>query len=217
MKTRFQSKLEGMKRRYYEVFGDLEAQCAFLKLMTLLLLSLLFLSLFGAFVLSRRPPFVIRVDEVGRASVVADLETNNAPSEPEIFNFSRHFIKRFREMNSYTLSRDMAESMNLMSERYQKVARRDLFESGFLAKFGETGLYTKIEFKEEEIERVTPEYVRVSVIGVRTILNYNDPEQRDSSLFKAELLLKKVQRTRAAPWGLLLEDYKELLLNKLER
>ena len=47
MKTRFQTKLESMGRRYYEVFGDIEAQTEFLKLVSLVLLGLLFLALFG--------------------------------------------------------------------------------------------------------------------------------------------------------------------------
>jgi len=205
-----------MGRRYYEVFGDLEAQAEFLKLTSLILLTLLFLSLFGAFILAKRPPVVIRVTEVGKAEVIEDLELHNAPTQPEIFYFARTFVKRYREFNAYTLARDMAEAMNMMTARYQKVANRDLIESGFLAKFDGTGLYSKIEFKEEAVERDTAEYVRVWLIGVRTILSYNDPDYRESSLFKAELLLKKFPRSREVPSGLLTEDYREILLNKLE-
>ncbi len=102
-----------------------------------------------------------------------------------------------------------------MTSRYQKIADRDLVESGFFAKFHETGLYTHIEFKEETIDRNTPEYVRIALIGVRNILNYNDPDYKESSLFKAEILLKKVPRSREIPWGVLIEDYREILLNKL--
>ncbi len=102
-----------------------------------------------------------------------------------------------------------------MTARYQKIANRDLVESGFFAKFHDTGLYTHIEFKEESIDRNTPEYVRIALIGVRNILSYNDPGYTESSLFKAELLLKKVPRSREIPWGVLIEDYREILLNKL--
>lgn len=215
MKTRFQERVEKMKRRYYEVFGDLEAEAEFLKLTTLLLVTLLFFTLFGAFMLAKRPPVVIRVDQVGRAEAIQDLEANNAPTDYEIFDFAKSFTKRFRELNSYTLANDTAEAWNRMSARYQKIADRDLVESGFFARFNQTGLYTRIEFKEETIERDTPEYARVSLIGVRTIVSYNDPSYKESSLFKAELLLKKVPRSREIPWGLLLEDYREILLNKL--
>lgn len=215
MKTRFQARVENMKRRYYEVFGDLEAQVEFLKLTSLLLLALLFFTLFGAFMLAKRPPVVIRVDEVGRAEAIQDLDLNNAPTEHEIFDFSKNFTKRFRELNSYTLANDTAEAWNRMTSRYRKIADRDLVESGFFSRFNNTGLYTRIEFKEESIDRDAPEFVRVAIIGVRNILHYNDPDYKESSLFKAELLLKKVPRSREIPWGLLVEDYREILLNKL--
>ena len=103
-----------------------------------------------------------------------------------------------------------------MSARYQEIAERDLIDSGFLAKFEGTGLYTRIEFKEEKLERETDEFAFVSLVGVRTLLNYNDPDYRESSLFKAELVLKKVRRSRSVPSGLLVENYKEIILNKLE-
>ena len=215
MKTRFEAKVENMKRRYYEVFGDLEAQAEFLKLASVLLLALQFFSLFGAFMLAKRPPVVIRVSEVGKAEAIRDLELANAPSDYEVFDFAKTFTKRFRELNSYTLANDTAEAWNRMTSRYRKIADRDLVESGFFAKFHDTGLYTHIEFKEETIDRNTPEYVRVALIGVRNILSYNDPAYKESSLFKAELLLKKVPRSREIPWGLLTEDYREILLNKL--
>lgn len=216
MKTRFEEKLRSMKRRYYEVFGDLEAHCEFLKLVSLLLLAFLFLASAGAFLLAKRPPVVIRVTEVGKAEAIRDLGAHNAPGEPEIFYFSRSFVKRYAEYNAYTLARDMAEAMNLMTVRYQKTAEREMIESGLLAKVEEAGLYAEIEFKEEAIERETPEYVRVSLIGVRTIKSYKSPDYREASLFKSELVLKKFPRSRDIPSGLLVEQYREILLNQLE-
>ncbi len=216
METRFEGKLKGLKRRYYEVFGDLEAQAEFLKLISLILLLLLLCSLTGAFVLAKRPPVVIRVADVGRAEVIRDLRTNNAPTEPEIFCFARTFVKRYGEYNAYTLARDMAEAMNLMTSRYQKIAQKELVESGLLAKVEEAGLHAEIDFKEESIERQTPEYLRVAIIGVRTLLSYKNPDYKESSLFKAELVLKKFTRSREIPWGLLVEQYHEIVLNKLE-
>lgn len=204
-----------MKRRYWEVFGDLEAENEFLKLVDLVLLILLFLALLGGFSLAKRPPVVIRVSQVGEAQAINDLRANNAPGEYEVFDFAKTFTKRFRALNSYTLSSDSAEAWNRMSQRYQKIASKELVESGFLARFHETGLFTEIEFKEEGIERDTSAYTRVWLIGVRNILSYNDPHYKESSLFKAELLLKKVSRSRRIPWGLLVEDYREIILNKL--
>ena len=216
MKTRFQTKLENLGRRYYEVFGDLEAQLEFLKLASLVLLCLLFFAIFGAFVLAKRPPVVIRVDEGGKAEAISDLAAHNAPSKPEILYFARTFVKRYAEYNAYTVSRDMAEAWNLMSARFQSAAKRNLIESGILARIEEAKLCAAIEFKEEKIERETPEHVLVSLVWVRTLKSYKDSDYREASLLKSELVLKKVSRSLPAPSGLLVEDYKEILLNRLE-
>ena len=52
MKTYFHEKLEKLKRRYFEVFGDLEAQAEFLKLSNLVLLGVLVAVSSWTFVLS---------------------------------------------------------------------------------------------------------------------------------------------------------------------
>lgn len=216
MKTRFEERLEKLKRRYFEIFGDLEVQVEFLKIVTLVLFVLLASALMGAFILAKRPPVVIRVSDVGVSETIKDLKANNQATVPELLYFAKTFTKRYGEYNAYTLSRDMAEAMNFMTNRYQKTARRELVESGLLARIGEAGLHASIEFKEEAIDRDTPEYARVSLIGVRTIKSYKNPEYREASLFKAELILRKTLRTRELPWGLLIEQYREILLNKLE-
>ena len=216
MKTRFQTKLENLGRRYYEVFGDLESQLEFLKLASLVLLGLLFFAIFGAFVLAKRPPVVIRVDDVGKAEAISDMVAHNAPSNLEILYFARTFVKRYAEYNAYTVSRDMAEAWNLMSARFQSAAKRNLIESGILARIEETKLCAALEFKEEKIERETPEHVLVSLVWVRTLKSYKDSDYHEASLLKSELVLKKVSRSLLAPSGLLVDDYKEILLNRLE-
>ncbi len=216
MKTPFQERIEKMRRRYYEVFGDLEAQSEFLKLTSLVLLALLSFSLFGAFALAKRPPVVIRVSEVGKAEVIRDIAANNATSEPEILYFAKSFAKRYAEYNAYTVARDMAAAMNMMTAKYQKAAQQQLVESGLLARVKEAGLNAAIEFKEEKLERQTPEYALVSLIGVRKLTSYKNPDFQETSLFKAEIVLKKYPRSMDLPTGLLVEEYREIILNKLE-
>ena len=215
MKTLFHQKLEKYKRRYFEVFGDLEAQVEFLKLSNLVLLFILLMSFFGSFLLAKRPPVVIRVTEVGAAEPIRDFHLNNAPTEPEILYFSKSFVRKYTEYNAYTLSRDVTDAFNQMTLRLQKITNRDLVDSGLLVRIRETGLHAQIEFKEEKIERDTQEFILVSLIGVRTIQSYKNPNYRESALFKAELVLKKLSRSIDVPAGLLVDDYREMILNKL--
>ncbi len=216
MKTRFQTKLESMGRRYYEVFGDIEAQTEFLKLVSLVLLGLLFLALFGAFVLAKRPPVVIRVEEVGKAEAITDLASHNAPSELEMLYFAKTFVKRYAEYNAYTVSRDMAEAWNMMGGRCQTAVKRDLIESGTLARIQDAKLNAVIEFKDSKVERETPEHAFISLVWVRTLKSYKDTSYLDSSLLKSDLVLRKVPRSPGTPSGLLVDEYREILLNRLE-
>ena len=216
MKTRLHERLENMGRKYFEIFGDIEAENHFLKILLMALTGILFLVLLGAFTLANRPPVVIRVSEVGKAEAVGNLQVNNAPTEPEILYFTRTFVRRFSEYNAYTLSRDMSEAMNLMTAQYQKTSRHELVESGVLSRVKEAGLNAQIEFKEEKIERETQEYAVVSLIGVRTLLSFKNKDFRESNLFKSEIVLRKHPRSAAVPSGLLVEDYREIILNKLE-
>ncbi len=216
MKTMFQNRLEQVRRKYYEVFGDLAAEVEFLKAISLILLGFIFLALFGAFVLAKRPPVVIRVTEVGAAEAIKDFDANNQITDPEIFYFAKTFMRHYTEYNAYTLSRDISEAFNLMTSNFQKNANRSLIESGILARIKEAGIGTQIEFKEEKIEKNTPEFVLVSLIGVRTLTSYKNSTYRDASLVKSELVLKKHPRSIQVPSGLLVEDYREIILNKLE-
>ncbi len=216
MKTPFQERIEKMGRRYYEVFGDLEAQNDFLKRVIFILLGFLCFALSGAFMFANRPPVVIRVSEVGKAEPIRDIAVNNAPSELEILYFAKSFTKRYAEYNAYTIARDMAEAMNQMTAKYQRTAQRQLVESGLLARVREAGLDASIEFKEEKLERDTPEYAVASLLGVRNLISYKNPDFHEASLFKAEIILKKYPRTKEIPTGLLVEEYREIILNKLE-
>ncbi len=216
MKSVFQNRVEQVRRKYYEIFGDLAAEVEFLKAVTLILLGFIFLSLFGAFVLAKRPPVVIRVAEIGSAEAIKDFDSNNQITDPEIFYFAKTFMRHYTEYNAYTISRDISDAFNLMTADFQKNANRSLVESGVLARVKESGIGAQIEFKEQKIEKNTPEYVVVSLIGVRTLTSYKNPTYRDASLVKSELVIKKRPRSAQVPAGLLVEDYREIILNKLE-
>jgi len=216
MKSVFQNRVEQVRRKYYEIFGDLAAEVEFLKAVTLILLGFIFLSLFGAFVLAKRPPVVIRVAEIGSAEAIKDFDSNNQITDPEIFYFAKTFMRHYTEYNAYTISRDISDAFNLMTADFQKNANRSLVESGVLARVKESGIGAQIEFKEQKIEKNTPEYVVVSLIGVRTLTSYKNPTYRDASLVKSELVIKKRPRSAQVPAGLLVEDYREIILNKIE-
>ncbi|MBI4970240.1 MAG: hypothetical protein HZC17_00150, partial [Candidatus Omnitrophica bacterium] len=97
-----------IKRRYFEVFGDLEKEISFLRKLVFILTAIVILELVFLFFVSQKPPVVIRVDRVAGAQVIEDLKINNAPTSFEIISFAKRFTHRYTAYNSYTLSKDLA-------------------------------------------------------------------------------------------------------------
>lgn len=210
-----QTPFSKIKRRYFEAFGDLEEEIRFLRKLSFFLAGAILLAIFFLFSLAKRPPVVIRVSEVGGAEAIRDLRTHNAPTAHEMIGFAKRFTARYTGMNSYTVKRDMTEALNQMSTRFQKEAQKKLIDSGFLAKVTQAGIDTQVEFREGRLERDSDEASVVSLVGVRRVTKYGSQDQGQGALFRADLVLKKVPRSETVPEGLLVEEYRELLLNEL--
>lgn len=204
-----------IKRRYFEAFGDLEKENSFLRKIALGFLCVVFVSVVLLFFAGKRMPVVIRVDELG-SHAIKDLAGNNEPDAHEIVGFAKRFTVRFTGYNSYTILKDLTESFNQMTSRFQKQAQRGVLESGLIQKVIDARIDTEIEFKEEHLERDSKENSVVSLLGVRKIRGYGDEGVSGNTLFRADLVLRKVSRTRETPEGLLVEEYKETTLNELK-
>ncbi len=204
-----------IKRHYFEVFGDLEKEIKFLRKLAFVLLFIVILELVFLFNASKKPPVVIRVDKVAGAEAIEDLKHNNEPTSFEMVSFAKRFAVRYTAYNSYTLSKDLAEAFNQMSASLQKKAQKELIASGLIQKIKDAGIDTKIEFKEEHLERETEKEALVSLVGVREITRYGYPN-REQVLFRADFVLKKVPRSREVPEGLLVEEYRETVLNEVK-
>jgi hypothetical protein len=210
-----ESNLSKIKRRYFEVFGDLEMEISHLRKITLALIGTVFALLCFLVVVAKKPPVVIRVSEVKGAETIQDLRSNNAVTEYEILGFAKRFTARYTGYNSYTVSRDFTEALNQMTRTFQKEATKRILDTGLLSKVAEAGIDTLVEFKEARIEKETREYVAVWLVGVRRIRKYDVQAAAQETLFRSDLVLKNVPRSSSTPEGLLVEKYQEILLNDI--
>jgi len=204
-----------VKRKYFEAFGDLEEEISFLRRMSFIFVGVLFVLLIMLFLAAKKTPIVIRVSEVKGSEVIQDLRQNNLPTSYEMISFAKRFAARYTGYNSYTVTRDLSESFNMMSQRFQKEAQKKIVDSGLLLKIKESAIDTQIEFKEEKLERDSEDAAVVSLIGVRQIRKYGSEQFNQRSLFRADIVLKKATRSRNVPEGLLVDEYREILMNEL--
>ncbi len=209
--------MDNIKRKYFEIWGDLEAQNNTLKLLVLGCLTLLALAIFCIYLGSLKPPVVIRVSEIGQADAIKDYQVNNAISQPELFFFAKFFVKKFTGYNSYTISSEMADAFSLMSSNYQKIAKKEMIDSNLISKISQASINTNVEIKEIKMEREDEHYAVLSLLGLRTILSYQNRDFKEESLFKGDIILKKVPRSMADPHGLLVEEYREVLVKQIEK
>ena len=204
------------KRKYYEIWGGLEAQNNTLKLilfgLLLTFIFFLFLSFFGM----RKPPVVIRVNDIGKAEAVSEFPVNNAVSKPELFYFTKLFIEKYTAYNSYTVSTDLSEAFSLMTKNYQRIAKKEIIDSKLVSQIGQASLHAEVQVRDIKIEREDAKYAVLSFIGLRTIFSYADRGFKQESLFKGDIILKKVNRSMANPHALLVEEYREVLVKELQ-
>ena len=209
--------MENVKRKYFEVWGDLEAQNNTLKALLLSITGLLLVSLVVVYMVTVKPPVVIRVSDIGKSETVSNYNVNNAVTEPELFYFTKLFVQKFTEYNSYTISSDIAEAFNMMTANYQKIARKEVLDSNLVSKISQSSINTRMEVREIKLEREDSNYAVLSLLGLRTIQSYQNRNLKEESLFKGDVILKKVPRTMDCPQGLLIEEYREVLVKKIEQ
>jgi len=209
--------MENAKRSYFEVWGDLEAQNNTLKALLLSITGLLLVSLVVVYMVTVKPPVVIRVSDIGKSETVSNYNVNNAVTEPELFYFTKLFVQKFTEYNSYTISSDIAEAFNMMTANYQKIARKEVLDSNLVSKISQSSINTRMEVREIKLEREDSNYAVLSLLGLRTIQSYQNRNLKEESLFKGDVILKKVPRTMDCPQGLLVEEYREVLVKKIEQ
>ena len=203
-----------IKRRYFEAFGDLEEENRFLKKLNFVKDGTIVLLIVFVFLLAKRVPVVIRVSDVAGAEAIRDLRENNAPTAYEMIGFAKRFVTNYTGYNSYTVKRDMAKALNQMSGRFQKEAKKKLIDSGFLEKVKDAGIDTQIEFKESRVERNSQDAAVISLVGVRRVSKYG-ADRSEETLFRTDLVLKKIPRTENVAEGMLVDQYGEILLNDL--
>ena len=201
-------------RAFFEVWGDLEAQNRTLKFVILTESILLILAFGFLWAAIAKPPVVIRVSDVGRAVRIENLKTNNEITPLEIEAFTKDFIKNFREYSPFSLSEDLARAFNAMTKRFQHLQEDMIFNSPILKRVKQKEVASKVEIREVITEKQAGDILEIRALGVRKMILLSDEKVFQESLFQAELVLRKVSR-HTNPYGLLVEDYREINLKDI--
>ncbi len=202
------------ERKYFEVFGDALNQIEFYKTLTLILAGLVFFLILTVRTALKKPPLVIRVDQLGETQAVRNVKSQNAVSGPEISNFVNYFLQYWTAWNFYTFGDDLGRAMAMTTKDYRHKLEDFSRTEQIPERIKRDQIKIKLTASEMTVENDTPQFVQVKVKGFKEVRSYQDPAFYQEVIFESTLTLKKVERTTATPWGLLVDNWSESLYKK---
>ena len=199
---------DGYKKRngrlFYEIWGDLEAQNATLKIIIILMSLITLASLSTAFYTykANRIPVVIRVNSVGNAKILRNLPFNNKTGMGEITYFSKSFVREFTAFNSIMIKTELSRALNKMSETYGKKTLRAIIRSRFIQKMEKADITSKIKVKKINLIKQTVNHDELKLYVIRTVISNSDTSVKNETAYEDKLILKRVKRSVQYPFGL---------------
>jgi hypothetical protein len=203
-------------RRYYEHDGALRAYANRAMTLAFLCVPTAMLALGFAVYVRLQPPTVIRVDENGQATVVGQAKpaftvTQSQGSDPTDFEkraFVRLFLERYLNFSPANVSRNWADSLNMMSANLRRSAFSGIEKDNLVGKIDDD--QTRSEFQLRSLETGKDDPLTYTAFGVKDIHHiheHNETIDKVVSEFHVRLTVEK--RSEQNPSGLLVGEYWE--------
>jgi hypothetical protein len=202
--------------RYYEHDGILRAYANRAMVLGFLCVPTTLLALAFAVYVRLQPPTVIRVGENGQATVLgisrpAISVTEGAGSQPTEFEkraFVRLFLERYLNFSPANVSRNWADSLNMMTANLRRTAYAGMQKDDLIGKIEDDQTTSEFQLRSLEASKDDPlTYTAFGVKEVHHIHDHNETIDKVVSEFRVRLLIEK--RSDQNPSGLLVGDYWE--------
>ena len=209
--------------RYYEHDGMLRAYANRSMVLAMIFGVIALGSLGFAIYVRLQQPTVIRVDKDGNATVAGaaahvtpsarftyptDVASETAPTELEGKAVVRRFLVQYLSYTPDSVDRNLAESLNLMTNNLRTYAMNKLRDDDTVGKVKNDRIIS--DFRIRSIEQVngTPwSYVTFGVKEVHRVRN--GTEVTDRIVGRYNMRLVQVERSELNPSGLLVAEYSE--------
>lgn len=216
-------------RKYYEHDGMLRAYANRAMYSAMLFGVIALASLGFAIYVRIQPPTIIRVDKDGEATVVgarlgvnpvahlagalsaeaaATTSDTAAPTDLEGRAVLRRFLLHYLSYTPDSVTRNFAESLNMMTANLRKLSMDKLRDDDTIGKIQQDQIIS--DFRIRSIERSKDAPWSYAVFGVKEIHKIkNGTEVTDRIVGQYNLRLVEDRRTELNPSGLLVGDYSE--------
>jgi hypothetical protein len=202
--------------RYYEHDGILRAYANRAMVLAFLCVPATMLALAFAAYVRLQPPTVIRVDEKGLATVLGAMKPNISvtqgsglePTEFEKRAFVRLFLERYLNFSPTNVSRNWADSLNMMTANLRRTAYAGMQKDDFIGKIEDDQMTSEFQIRSLEASKDDPlTYTAFGVKEVHHIHEHNEAIDKVVSEFHVRLLVER--RSEENPSGLLIGEYWE--------
>lgn len=202
--------------RYYEHDGALRAYANRAMLLAFLTIPTTLLAVGFAVYVRLQPPTVIRVDENGQAAVLGQMKpaisvTQGVAAEPSDFEkraFVRQFLERYLNFSPSNVSRNWADSLNMMTANLRRTAFGGMQKDNMVGKIEDD--QTTSDFQLRSLEPTKDEPLTYTAFGVKEvhhIHDHNETVDKVVSEFHVRLVVER--RSEQNPSGLLIGEYWE--------
>jgi hypothetical protein len=202
--------------RYYEHDGALRAYANRAMLLAFLSIPTALLAVGFAVYVRLQPPTVIRVDENGQATIVGQAKpsisvTQGVPAEPSDFEkraFVRQFLENYLNFSPANVSRNWANSLNMMTGNLRRTAFAGMQKENLIGKIEDEQTSSDFQLRSLEASKDEPlTYTAFGVKEVHHIHDHNETIDKVVSEFHVRLVVEK--RSDRNPSGLLIGEYWE--------
>ena len=202
--------------RYYEHDGALRAYANRAMLLAFLSIPTALLAVGFAVYVRLQPPTVIRVDENGQAAVLGQVKpsisvTQGVPAEPSDFEkraFVRQFLENYLNFSPANVSRNWADSLNMMTGNLRRTAFAGMQKENLIGKIDDEQTSSNFQLRSLDASKDEPlTYTAFGVKEVHHIHDHNETIDKVVSEFHVRLVVEK--RSDRNPSGLLIGEYWE--------
>ena len=202
--------------RYYEHDGILRAYANRAMVLAFLCVPTTLLALSFAVYVRVQPPTVIRVDANGLATVLGAMQpgisvTQGPGSEPSEFEkraFVRLFLERYLKFSPTNVSRNWADSLNMMTANLRRTAYAGMQKDDLIGKIEDDQTTSEFQLRSLDAAKDDPlTYTAFGVKEVHHIHEHNETVDKVVSEFHVRLLAER--RSEENPSGLLIGEYWE--------
>jgi hypothetical protein len=202
--------------RYYEHDGALRAYANRAMALAFLCVPTTLLALGFAVYVRLQPPTVIRVEENGAALVVGQAKpalsvTQGPGSEPTEFEkraFVRLFLERYLNFATSNVSRNWAESLNMMTANLRQTVFSGMQKDNLIGRIQDDQVRSEFRLRTLESEKDDP--LTFVAFGVKEVHHVHEHHETiDKIVSELHLRLAVEKRSEQNPGGLLVAEYWE--------